>query len=137
MHQELSQGVGWSWVGISCHQDLPTWRTHTSAHTALAVNNEPLQSSTCTKHRYERLAEALQLYSALQRSTSLQLYILYSIHPSTAPLSSVPPLPFDTVRHRSRVCILMELQACFFLYAIYCTKSIVDCMQPLALRSAL
>ena len=44
-------------------------------------------ASTCTKHRYERLAEALQLYSALQRSTSLQLYILYSIHPSTAPLS--------------------------------------------------
>ena len=43
-------------------------------------------ASTCTKHRYERLAEALQLYSALQRSTSLQLYILYSIHPSTAPL---------------------------------------------------
>ena len=46
-----------------------------SPYTALAVNNEPLQSSTCTKHRYERLAEALQLYSSLQRST---LYILYT-----------------------------------------------------------
>ena len=42
--------------------------------------------STCTKRRYERLAEALQLYSPLQPSTALQLYILYSIHPSTSPL---------------------------------------------------
>ena len=43
-------------------------------------------ASTCTKHGYERPAEALQLYSALQRSTALQLYILYSIQPSTTSL---------------------------------------------------
>ena len=46
-------------------------------------------ASTCTKHRYERLAEALQLYNPLQPSTALQLYILYSIHPSTSPLRLV------------------------------------------------
>ena len=38
----------------------------------LGVNNEPLQSSTCTKRRYKRLAEALQ---PLQLYTALQLYI--------------------------------------------------------------
>ena len=43
--------------------------------------------STDTKHRYERLAEALQLYNPLQPSTALQLYMRYSIHPSTSPLS--------------------------------------------------
>ena len=42
---------------------------------------QPLQPSTCTKHRYERLAEALQLYSPLQPSTALhplQYTSLYS-----------------------------------------------------------
>ena len=35
------------------------------------------------------LYSSTALYSALQRSTSLHLYILYSIHPSTSPLRSV------------------------------------------------
>ena len=35
--------------------------------------------STCTKHRYERLAEALQLYSPLQPSTAL--YSSTALHP--------------------------------------------------------
>ena len=37
--------------------------------------------------RYTLPVEALQHYRPLQPSTALQLYILYSIQPSTAPLS--------------------------------------------------
>ena len=72
-----------------CLWESPSPRWADARHGALA-GVHTLYSlyivSTCTKHRYERLAEALQLYSPLQPSTALQLYILYSIHPSTSPL---------------------------------------------------
>ena len=72
-------------------------------------------ASTCTKHRYERLAEALQLYSALQRSTALYistalqrstLYILYTLpqpscHLAVVPLSSFSPLSLLPLSRRS------------------------------------
>ena len=44
--------------------------------------------STCTKHRYERLAEALQLYSALQRSTAL--YSALHLYSSTSYTVYIP-----------------------------------------------
>ena len=64
--------LGGTWVVILCHLHIPTWSTHTVP----GVNNSPLQPSTCTTPFDEPPAEALQLYSALQRSTALQLYIL-------------------------------------------------------------
>ena len=86
--------LGGPWVGILCHLDLPTWITHT----ALAVNNHPLYSlynplhgPRVGTHALQRLYISAALYSPLQPSTSLHLYILYSIHPSTSPLSSWHP----------------------------------------------
>ena len=80
---------GGPWVGILCYLDLPTWITHT----ALAVNNHPLYSlynplhgPRVGTHALQRLYISTALYSPLQPSTSLHLYILYSIHPSTSPL---------------------------------------------------
>ena len=77
--------LGGPWVGILCHLDLPTWITHT----ALAVNNHPLYSlynplhgPRVGTHALQRLYISAALYSPLQPSTSLHLYILYSIHPS-------------------------------------------------------
>jgi hypothetical protein len=66
---------------------------------------------TCAKHRYTHLAEGLQLYSALQRSTSastalqLYMYILYSIQPSTVVATTINPrtYPLFRVFRRTRV----------------------------------
>ena len=46
----------------------------------------PLQPSTSISPFDEPPAEALQLYSPLQPSTAIQLYILYTLQPSTTPL---------------------------------------------------
>jgi hypothetical protein len=78
--------------------------TYTAATIAKAVEKAveksccrpPLhQPSTWSTRRYTLPAEALQLYSPLQPSTALQLYTLYSIQSSTAPLS----LPISAAFH--------------------------------------
>ena len=43
-------------------------------------------ASTSPSRLDERAAEALQLYNPLQPSTAIQLYILYTLQPSTTPL---------------------------------------------------
>ena len=44
-------------------------------------------ASTSPSRLDERAAEALHLYNPLQPSTTIQLYILYTLQPSTTPLS--------------------------------------------------
>ena len=57
-------------------------------------------ASTCTKHRYERLAEALQLYSAQQ------LYISTALHPLqyTSLYSAAPLCLYVLQRGTVEVC---------------------------------
>ena len=101
LYSRMAPPVGGPWVGISCHLDLPVWRTHTlTPHFLSPYHASCEQRISTTTCRYERLAVALQLYtalySALQRSTAL-----YSaLQRSTA----LHPLQYTSLYNTPQIC---------------------------------